>query len=666
MILDELILHDFGVYRGRQSFHLTPLDGEHPIILIGARNGGGKTTFLEGLQLAFFGRLGQGGFRGGVAYDEYLRRAINRGVSPSDGAAVEVKFRRTLEGREQAFWIKRVWSVQKSGVRETFEVRVDGELDRVLTSQWNEYVEEMLPPRIAPLFFFDGEKIEQFADIGRSSEIIGTAISALLGLDIVERLQIDLDVFERRKAAAHADGSAQASLRQAADAAEAAQAHVNVQQSALAGATTQRARRLELLERARIAFKAQGGQLFEARDHILAKGKALEVELAGVERSLRNWAGELAPLMLVSDLLDEVARQADQEAASDEAKAVVAVLAKRDAQLMKRLKAAGANGVVQHDIHVFLEEDRRRLQGQASTNRYLDLPPAAHGVLSTVRVQALPAAADLREALLSDLDRLTAQKDDIDRQVAAIPAAETVAPLRAAVQMEEEALVRAEAAVLSGQQAYELAQRELFTARSAYQQTLDRQVQARLQAEDAQRMLEHSSRVRDTLVRFKAQVVSHHVHRIEALILEALRALLHKSNLVTGVRIDPDTFSITLEGGGWDDLPPEQLSAGERQLFAIALLWALAKASGQAAPTVIDTPLGRLDSAHRAKLVEGYFPKAGHQVILLSTDEEINQHHYDRLKPWISRAMTIDYDSETRASRVVEGYAFANRVREVA
>ena len=144
MILDELILHDFGVYQGRQSFPLTPEDPERPIILIGARNGGGKTTFLEGLQLAFFGRLTSGGFRGGVPYDEYLRRAIHRAAPEGASASVEVRFRRTVAGQQQAFWIKRVWSVQKSAVREIFEVWVDGSLDRVPVS----YTHLTLPTKL--------------------------------------------------------------------------------------------------------------------------------------------------------------------------------------------------------------------------------------------------------------------------------------------------------------------------------------------------------------------------------------------------------------------------------------------------------------------------------------------------------------------------------------
>src|SRR5271156_4554785 len=102
MILDELVLTDFGVYSGRQLFNLRPADPDRPIILIGAQNGAGKTTFLEGLQLAFFGRLGHGAARGG-AYEEYLKRSINRRADRGAGAAVAVRFRRTVGGQEQRF-----------------------------------------------------------------------------------------------------------------------------------------------------------------------------------------------------------------------------------------------------------------------------------------------------------------------------------------------------------------------------------------------------------------------------------------------------------------------------------------------------------------------------------------------------------------------------------
>ena len=69
MILEELTLHNFGAYRGRYAVDLTPEPGK-PVILIGGMNGGGKTSFLDALQLALYGRLSRTSNRGDLAYDE--------------------------------------------------------------------------------------------------------------------------------------------------------------------------------------------------------------------------------------------------------------------------------------------------------------------------------------------------------------------------------------------------------------------------------------------------------------------------------------------------------------------------------------------------------------------------------------------------------------------
>ena len=72
------------------------------------------------------------------------------------------------------------------------EVIRDGHRDKRLEEGWDEYVEQLLPAGIAPLFFFDGEKIEQLADPTTSREILTTAINSLLGLDLIDRLSSSL------------------------------------------------------------------------------------------------------------------------------------------------------------------------------------------------------------------------------------------------------------------------------------------------------------------------------------------------------------------------------------------------------------------------------------------------------------------------------------------
>jgi DNA sulfur modification protein DndD len=124
------------------------------------------------------------------------------------------------------------------------------------------------------------------------------------------------------------------------------------------------------------------------------------------------------------------------------------------------------------------------------------------------------------------------------------------------------------------------------------------------------------------------------------------------------VAIDTNTFSLSLYDLSGQLVPKHRLSAGEKQLLAIAFLWGLARVSGRNLPVAIDTPLGRLDSSHRTNLVERYFPAASHQVILLSTDTEIGKVEVERLRELdaIAREYLLKYDSTQRQTITQEGY----------
>ena len=120
--------------------------------------------------------------------------------------------------------------------------------------------------------------------------------------------------------------------------------------------------------------------------------------------------------------------------------------------------------------------------------------------------------------------------------------------------------------------------------------------------------------------------------------------------------IDAETCAVELTGLNGRPLSPKELSAGERQLLAVALLWGLARAAGKPLPVVIDTPLGRLDGSHREHLLDRYFPAASHQVILLSTDTEIDEAAYDRLARHVGRAYRLEFDPDANATVVEPGY----------
>ena len=120
--------------------------------------------------------------------------------------------------------------------------------------------------------------------------------------------------------------------------------------------------------------------------------------------------------------------------------------------------------------------------------------------------------------------------------------------------------------------------------------------------------------------------------------------------------IDPETFEITLLDVNNRRVPIDRLSSGERQIFAIAFLWGLTRTSGKRLPVIIDTPLGRLDNEHRENLVKNYFPNVSHQVIILSTDVEIDNKLFNMLKGYVSHSYQLIYDENCMCTRIYKGY----------
>ena len=174
--------------------------------------------------------------------------------------------------------------------------------------------------------------------------------------------------------------------------------------------------------------------------------------------------------------------------------------------------------------------------------------------------------------------------------------------------------------------------------------------------EDASRMTDLAGKTRATMQEFLQRATEKKIDRLSATITESFRFLLRKKTLVERILIEPTTFAVTLFDHTGTALPRHRLSEGEKQIFAISMLWGLAQSSSRPLPAVIDTPMARLDSAHREHLVERYFPKASHQVVIFSTDTEVDQRYYDLLKPSLARAYQLDYDEQDRTTVGREGY----------
>jgi DNA sulfur modification protein DndD len=157
------------------------------------------------------------------------------------------------------------------------------------------------------------------------------------------------------------------------------------------------------------------------------------------------------------------------------------------------------------------------------------------------------------------------------------------------------------------------------------------------------------------LEHFVREMRSRRTTSLEAQVSVSIRELLHREGALSEVAIDADSGAVTLFDGRHHEIAVP--SAGEKELFALSLIKALGKLSNRDAPMVIDTPLGRLDKAHRAAIVGRFLPNAASQVIVLATDSEIHGELYAAIRPHLAWQATL---SPVRGGgvRVSEGRYF--------
>lgn len=655
MILEELVLHNFGVYKGRQVVDLRVTNPKKPIILIGGLNGGGKTTFLDALQLALYGRHAKLSNRGELAYEDYLERTIHRDVARTTGAAVELQFQLVIAGVSSLYRVHRSWAKRGKSVKELVEVTVNGDKDTSLTEHWSQSIEGLIPSRVSQLFFFDGEKIQDLADFNETKEVLHTAISGLLGLDLVEKLATDLSALQRRKRKDSQSPTDQSAINEIEQGIEFIASQVQQLKQDRAEATTQQHSAQAQLRKLKRRFEANGGDVYENRHKLEQQRDELQQRLAETEERMREVAAGPAPLLLVEDQLEAILEQDQREQELKRRSLVADAINEHSSRMMQVVEEAGATKKILKAVSAFVERETSS-ETADEVEVYLNLSDEArHQIRTFLEVQRQPLRREISQ-LVSLSEQLESDIETVDSALAAVPDDDQLADLIGDINKARKAVERAQHRIEHLAELIAVEKRKVEDSERRLTKLLESAASVELEAEDNERVADYSTRVQGILGVFKEKVVQAHVGKIQDLVRDCYRQLLRKKTLIEKVRIDSSDFSIELTTTGGKRISPDELSAGERQLFAVSLLWGLARASTRPLPAIIDTPLGRLDSEHRSNLVEHYFPLASHQVLLLSTDKEIDEHLYTDLKRFVAKSYLLTYDDTHSATQVERGY----------
>lgn len=647
MILDEITLTNFGIYKGEHKVSLTP-KSKKPIILFGAYNGSGKTTFLEALQLVLYGKSAKTAGRGRLAYDEYLESLINRDTPKKQGAGLSLKFRTRHEGKEEFLEITRTWFESGNNIKENFQVIRNNTLDSISSERWGEFVEEIMPSQISELFFFDGEKIEGLADPARSSSLLRTGIYSLLGINSIDNLMKSLTQIEKKKTLELAKSSEKADIEK--EEAIAKQLTIKYESNNqdianLNNQIDQAIRNKELIEG---QMKISGADLLKNR-HVLENQLAdLNEKKRFLNAELINISSGLAPLIVVQDILENL--RSDVKNSSGHNLKTLSLVNSEFKLLLSRI----TNSKLSTESLVSLESTIR--------NRLDEINKEVNGSPFDVDLSEIPNIEELDDLkkIIKDKIKDSEDFDDeielISKSLLAVPNEEKVKDIVFELNNVQNTLIKLEVKrdlLLENEQAIT---EELTKVGKSISSKLAAIAEQETESEINSRVISHIKKSKNTLEKFKASLISKHIHTLSDEITDCFRLLHRKQKFDLKFSINSDNFTLSINKPNNLPVSANTLSAGERQLLAVAILWALAKSSGKTLPTVIDTPLGRLDGPHRQKLIKNYFPKASSQVLIFSTDEEVTKEHYESLKPHIAAEYKINYLEETESSSFEEGY----------
>lgn len=657
MIFLELVLQNFGPYCGRQVINFRPeVEHHRPIILLGGMNGGGKTTLMDAIRLALYGHRAQCSTRGNLSYSEFLTQSVNRYTALGEQTCIELAFEHVLNNMQVEFRIKRTWTKNPKGGKDILGVLVDDWPDTALAQIWDERIEDFLPLGISNLFLFDGEQVKELAEQEAPPPVVVEAIRTLLGLELAERLSVDIDILVNRKRKALAEGQELITLEKIEQKLLFQQQEYQTARQELATIQTKLEQAQEQQRQASERFLSEGGKIAGESSQLEAQLRYSNEAAVAQRLAMSDSLAGILPLALISPLLTQALAQGQKEHRHRQAKIAQDVLRERDKRLLNCIAHLALLPEQLDKIKLFLAQENQTLEQDIGSEEKSWLVADAETLkqLDNVINHYLPTHKAIATEQLMNLKNQEEEITSIERQLAAAAPPEAYEKLADAVRRSQAELAQAKAV-------YETARRrceELATVIEKTKKELSLYGEKNIDRKNDEHIIAVSAEVQATLKLFRERLTLRKLNQLESVVTECFLYLLHKFDLVHRIEIDINTFSLSLYDLQGQTVPKHRLSAGEKQLLAIAFLWGLARVSGRNLPVAIDTPLGRLDSSHRTNLVERYFPGASHQVILLSTDTEIGEGEIAQLRQQnaVSREYILKYNTSKRQTIIEAGY----------
>jgi len=529
---------------------------------------------------------------------------------------------------------------------------------------WQDFIRAAIPPGITQFFFFDGEKIQEIAADDHSEVRLKSSLEAALGIQYINRLASDIAYIkqeERKGFVAISDEDLefkQSELKRERSKLQRKRKDREELQSELDGF---KARLEEAKKRFQAAFNTEPDSREAMREQEKKRVQTAN-RLAQVESEIRALCEKALPFSIAGKLFAEIRRQieAERESASGEAiRENAASLATRIVRVVEepepiyterlspermaelerrifRLLKEGEPGAGQDKVLDLSDRDAARV-----LNRMESLESSDIFLLKPLLDEARGLEVQLRQLEgLGQVGGLTGSEGALFEELQAEMEGCSTQIGRKAEQLRllEEEILRLEKRI--GEIEVEI--EKLYEKHDISKEKAD--------------FIEECDAIASVLNQFIVRLRKNKVQILQEKTFEMYRLLSSRSGLIKDIVIDDKTYEVRITDRNGHEIRKSAMSAGEKEVFAVSLLWGLAQTSELKLPIIVDTPLSRLDSTHRDNIVNNYFPNAGEQVVILSTDTEIDTDYYRALKPRLSGAAILEFDQRQELTTFRSGY----------
>ncbi len=686
MLINEIELNNFRIYKGVNRISLTPKEGKN-VIIVSGQNGFGKTTFLMSLVWCLYGKNME-------QVDAMYKKEIDDKGNYTKYIADSMN-RKSAEEGETEFWVKISFSgvnvqnvmcdvvVKRSynivtGTSDKIEVWISGQPQELIEnlSQDNQKGEEIfirdfiLPIAIAKFFFFDAEKITSLAEINQKDQRrqLSKAYSEVLGIQKYETLKDNLEdkLDEYRKKSAKKEDKQKLNQLEA----DIKNTDIEIEncESKIKDLKEEINQKKHESDDISLKLVKAGDKMsLEELSNLREEKSSLEQKKNALQEQLKD-VFDFIPFALAGETLANVAEQiegerllSEQKYKQDDVKEKITKIRqdieseKQALKFVPDIKTSDfyieqieklVKKYFYSDIQEF-DENLKPLH-DFSANQTNEINQLISSIKNNFKLKF--------ESLNTEYSYVKNQLDAINRKIRdAEKNAQDghIAELRNKKEILDKKISEKEQEIGSLNQKIDNLKENLKKHRQD-------QTAIRKQIDDSTQYSEKEQKTKQLIKTLEVFILKFKEQKKESLqtkMLDALTRLLHKKDFVRRVDVDiltSEDIDIILYNQSNKEIDKSGLSMGERQLYASALLSSLVSESEIDFPVFIDSPMQKFDKQHAENIIKHFYPSVAKQVVIYPLlHKELTEEEYQLLQPNVCKTFLI-HNTSTDSSQFLE------------